>query len=192
MNTKNMISQNIKTLRKKKGVTQTQLAEETGLSMSAIRSYENGLREPNSKAMAALESYFHVTGEYLRGKDKEGTTYTWEDFEIMTAVKETFPNLINNLLSSFQNCSDLEQKMLFDILTELYHIANIQKEQPSFRSAAFLLLQENFTKITRFIDFCSRIPPMSDLEHDRMQRYKDTCIKEFEESINQFQDTLCK
>ena len=65
---KNMLSQNLKALRKEKGLTQAQLAKHTGLSMSAIRSYENGLREPNSKAMAALESYFHVTGEYLRGE----------------------------------------------------------------------------------------------------------------------------
>ena len=63
----------LKYLRKDSKLTQRQLAEETGLSLSAIVSYENGLREPNSKAMAVLERYFNVSGEYLRGelpKDK--------------------------------------------------------------------------------------------------------------------------
>lgn len=63
----------LKYLRRDCNLTQRQLAEETGLSLSAIVSYENGLREPNSKAMAVLERYFGVSGEYLRGelpKDK--------------------------------------------------------------------------------------------------------------------------
>ncbi len=58
----------LKYLRKDCKLTQRQLAEETGLSLSAIVSYENGLREPNSKAMAVLERYFNVSGEYLRGE----------------------------------------------------------------------------------------------------------------------------
>lgn len=58
----------LKYLRKDCNLTQRQLAEETGLSLSAIVSYENGLREPNSKAMAVLERYFNVSGEYLRGE----------------------------------------------------------------------------------------------------------------------------
>lgn len=182
----------LKALRKSKGLSQAELAQKTNLSVHSINSYESGRREPNSKAMASLESFFHVTGEYLRGEAKEKSTYTWEDAEIMTAVKETFPTVIHNFLTTFQNCSDLEQKMLFDILTELHHIADIQKEQPAFRSAAFLLMQEYFSKITRFIDFCNRIPPTSELEIDRLERYKNACIKEFEESMNQFQETLYK
>ena len=58
----------LKYLRKESKLTQRQLAEETGLSLSAIVSYENGLREPNTKAMAVLERYFNVSGEYLRGE----------------------------------------------------------------------------------------------------------------------------
>lgn len=58
----------LKYLRNDLGLTQKQLAKETGLSLSSIVSYENGLREPNSKAMAVLERYFSVSGEYLRGE----------------------------------------------------------------------------------------------------------------------------
>lgn len=66
----------LKYLRKDCNLTQKQLAEETGLSLSAIVSYENGLREPNSKAMAVLERYFNVSGEYLRGELSKDTFFS--------------------------------------------------------------------------------------------------------------------
>ena len=48
-------------------LTQSELAEKTQLSYSSIVSYENGLRDPNARAMATLESFFGVSGEYLLG-----------------------------------------------------------------------------------------------------------------------------
>lgn len=69
---KNTMSTILKNLRLEKKITQRELAQITGLSISSIISYENGLREPNSKAMAALERYFDVSGDFLRGNiDKE-------------------------------------------------------------------------------------------------------------------------
>lgn len=38
-------------------LTQSELAEKTNLSYSSIVSYENGLRDPNARAMAALEKF---------------------------------------------------------------------------------------------------------------------------------------
>lgn len=61
------VSDKLKSLRLAQGLSQAELAEEIGLSMHSINSYESGRREPNSKAMATLESYFNVSGAYLRG-----------------------------------------------------------------------------------------------------------------------------
>ncbi|NBI18247.1 XRE family transcriptional regulator, partial [Neglecta sp. X4] len=61
------IAAQIKNLRLSKGITQKELAEQTGIALQSIINYENGRREPNSKAMAALERYFGVSGEFLRG-----------------------------------------------------------------------------------------------------------------------------
>lgn len=68
MDTKKILANRIKELRKEKGITQKDLAQITGLGYSSIVCYENGLREPNSKAMVALEKYFNVSGEFLRGE----------------------------------------------------------------------------------------------------------------------------
>lgn len=66
--TETLLSQRLKELRADKGITQKQLASEIGVSYGSIVDYENGRREPNSKAMAVLERYFKVSGEYLRGE----------------------------------------------------------------------------------------------------------------------------
>lgn len=184
------LAHNLKQLRKQKGLTQSQLAKKIGISMAAIRSYENGLREPNSKAMAALENYFHVTGAYLRGESTEESTYIWEDSEIMDSVRDTMPTLINKLLASFNEGTSLEQKMLFDILVELYHISRIQKDDPAFRSAAFQLMQENFVQTTRFIDFCKQLPASSEIENSRVEKFKTSCVADIEEALSEFQDSL--
>ena len=57
----------LKELRQKANITQKELSEKTNISLRSIINYENNLREPNSRAMAALERYFGVTGDYLRG-----------------------------------------------------------------------------------------------------------------------------
>lgn len=185
------LSDKLKELRKSKGLSQMELAKKTNLSVHAINSYESGRREPNSKAMASLENFFHVTGAYLRGESNDiEPTYKWDDLELLNAVKETFPTLINRLINSFQNNSEIEQKMLFDIMTELCHIAELNKDNSSFRTSAFFLMQENFTQITRFIDFCNRSQSSPEIEFNRLENYKNSLIKNFEESLSKFQDSL--
>ena len=71
MDVKEHIAKTIKALRKAKGYTQRELAMATGISLSAIIAYENQQREPNSRNMALLERFFHVSGAYLRGEERE-------------------------------------------------------------------------------------------------------------------------
>lgn len=61
------IALRIKQLRKEQGWTQKELSDITGISLKSIINYENAVHEPNSKAMAALEKVFSVSGSYLRG-----------------------------------------------------------------------------------------------------------------------------
>lgn len=187
------LSEILKELRKARGLSQSQLAQETNLSVHSINSYESGRREPNSKAMAALESFFHVTGEYLRGEtDTIESTYQWENTEIIEAVRESFGSLIDKLLSLFQDASELEQKMLFDMLVELCHVAGIKNGDESFRSASFLLLQENFVHTTRFIDICRHLTVSAELEASRIEKLRTDCIENFSRALSEFQASIYK
>ena len=67
MKEKTIIAQNIRTLRKEKGWTQEQLAQETRLPLRSIINYENERRDPCGTALVALEQVFGVTGAQLYG-----------------------------------------------------------------------------------------------------------------------------
>ena len=92
----NNIAITLKALRKVKNLTQKQLAAETGLSLSSIISYENGLREPNSKAMVILEKYFGVSGEFLRGE------LTHEEFEEKSSIITINLDKVNVLMEELK------------------------------------------------------------------------------------------
>lgn len=66
--------QRLKELRKDKGLSQSQLAKETGISQAAIAFWEAGERIPGALALIALSKYFKVSSDYLLGlEDETGT-----------------------------------------------------------------------------------------------------------------------
>ena len=142
MKQKPIMAQRIQELRKAQGITQAQLAAETGLKETAVRSYENGLREPNSKAMAALERYFRVSGEYLRGEIDRDTFFR---------QSEAIQGQLDELISLFQafrvdfDCSSQERQLLADQIHD-------QKVDVLDPACSFLL---HFSQILSFCTFFS-------------------------------------
>lgn len=57
----------LKALRKEKKLTQKQLADRTGVAISAISSYEAGNRFPTYDTMVKFARIFHVSTDYLLG-----------------------------------------------------------------------------------------------------------------------------
>ncbi len=121
------IAVRLKELRVSAGITQKELATSTGIALQSIINYENGRREPNSKAMVALERYFNVTGEYLRGESSErAPEYSWEDPEIMAAIRASFPDQLRQLNDTLKDCSAEEQQAVFTILIQLRSVLNLK------------------------------------------------------------------
>lgn len=103
------VAANLKLLRKDAGLTQKELALRTGLPVRSIINYENGLREPNAKAMVALERFFNVSGEFLRG-EVDRTTF----LENSAAIQGRLDDLII-LFQSFKqdfDCASQARQML--------------------------------------------------------------------------------
>ena len=67
MKDKPLVAKRIQTLRKNCCLTQQQLGDAVGLSMEAIRMYENGKREPAGRALVKLEQFFGVSGACIFG-----------------------------------------------------------------------------------------------------------------------------
>lgn len=59
----------IRELRKRKGLTQQQLAELAGVTKAMISAYETGLRYPSYEVLIKLTRIFRVTSDYLLGID---------------------------------------------------------------------------------------------------------------------------
>lgn len=62
----------LKALRNENGLTQTQVAKRLGVAVSAVSSYESGIRYPSYSVLIKLSRMYHVTTDYLLGiKSKE-------------------------------------------------------------------------------------------------------------------------
>ena len=59
----------LKSLRKQSNLTQKELAQKIGISLSAVSMYECGNREPDFETLEAIADYFNVNMNYLLGKE---------------------------------------------------------------------------------------------------------------------------
>ena len=69
LNKQNVIGTNIKTLRKKAGLTQGALAEKMGIKRSLIGAYEEGRAEPRINNLMKLSEVFNIPIDALVQKD---------------------------------------------------------------------------------------------------------------------------
>lgn len=64
---RDILSENIRGLRRQKGLTQAQLAKKIGVNKSIISAYENQERLPSVAVLIKLSYEFNVSIEYLLG-----------------------------------------------------------------------------------------------------------------------------
>lgn len=70
-----MFGKRIVELRKRKGLTQAELAKSIGISRSALSLYEIEKREPDIETLGKLSSLFDVPVGYILGNEQEVTDY---------------------------------------------------------------------------------------------------------------------
>ncbi len=63
----------LKALRIERKLTQKQLADQVGVTISTISSYESGSRYPSYDILISLSRIFHVSTDYLLGLEKAKT-----------------------------------------------------------------------------------------------------------------------
>lgn len=85
-----MIAERIKLIRKQKGMTQKQLAEQCGMATGAIQQYELGKREPRQEQLQKIAEILDVDIFALIGKAQE--KYTIE--QIIDAIVQADDEII--------------------------------------------------------------------------------------------------
>lgn len=82
----------LKSLRTEKKLTQKQVADQIGLAISAVSSYESGSRYPSYDVLVRLAHIFHVSTDYLLGMtDKRNIDFTGlgdEEIELISQLVE--------------------------------------------------------------------------------------------------------
>lgn len=66
-----MIGEQIRLLREKAGVSQSELARRLGVTRSSVNAWESGLSAPTAVYLIELAKYFHVSTDFLLGIDLE-------------------------------------------------------------------------------------------------------------------------
>ena len=66
-----IFAKRIAELRKDKGLSQSQLSKESGISQAAIAFWEAGERIPGALALITISKYFKVSADYLLGLEDE-------------------------------------------------------------------------------------------------------------------------
>ena len=65
-----MLAENLKSLRKEKGLTQDQLSKLIGIAQTTYAGYETGRYEPDIETLIKIADYFKVSVDYLVGRFK--------------------------------------------------------------------------------------------------------------------------
>lgn len=191
MKEKTVMAQRIRELRKSKNLTQARLAQLTGLKETAIRSYENSLREPNSKAMAALEEYFNVSGAFLRGEtDVRDFLPNNERKQLTTAqTADELSDLLKKIQTTIKDISDEELEYTDGLLTELSQALNIQDLNK--RAAALRLLHTTahisnnfFSSYNHFTDELSK--------EESANKALTLTVEKYNEALEQIKNLLEK
>ena len=76
------VGENIRRIRKQRGLTLAQLGKEIGVSEEYIRAYESGRRNPKQKNLEAIADALHVNVETLTGADFDGVKAMHRLFQI--------------------------------------------------------------------------------------------------------------
>ncbi len=61
----------LRELRRQRGITMKELGNAFGLAESTISQYETGKRQPDNETLVKFAEYFHVTVDYLLGKEQK-------------------------------------------------------------------------------------------------------------------------
>lgn len=180
---KGALSSRIRLLRKDTKDTQRSLALKTGISYNSIIDYENGRCLPSSKAMAALEQYFGVSGAYLRGETDDPAPHYWDDPDMVTQLRE-------GMLTQLGSLYDLSKEAPADVRDHLVSLlcvltSAMREEDEELRERQLRMLR---TCTAYYMEF-ARSAKRTDYRDgdDAMTRKRLFAIEQIDEALKEIQ-----
>lgn len=116
-------AERIKQLRKKKGISQSELAALIGVKNNTVSTWERGTRKPDFEALHLLSDYFEVSFEYILGSsDKEEARVKPTQKELDTLALSSIADEIKEITEKYSRLSDKSQKMIDALINATYHL----------------------------------------------------------------------
>jgi len=105
----------LRTLRKQKNLSQTQLGQQAGLHYTNIGRFERGLARPNGDSLKRLADALNVTGDYLLGgaeddaaKAKFSDRELLKQFQEVERLPDADKHVVKTLLDAFLTKKQLQ------------------------------------------------------------------------------------
>ncbi|NLW79753.1 MAG: helix-turn-helix transcriptional regulator [Ruminococcaceae bacterium] len=124
-------------LRKERGVTQKQAAEELGVSQALLSHYEKGIRECGLEFVVRVANYYDVSCDYLLGRsaDRSGLTLNVDDIPAPDATANKDGHFRGSVLPT------LNRKLVSNSLNILYDKLSANPDRALVSEmSAFLML----------------------------------------------------
>lgn len=110
----------LKALRKKSGESMAETADTLNIAKSTYASYEYGKREPNIEMLTKIANHYHVTVDYLLGREPAPNPFA--DLNLSKESEEDVINKYMSLPPEIRAC-------LMDVLVQLGDAAKSRQEQ---------------------------------------------------------------
>ena len=95
-----MIGERLAEIRKDNGMSQRELADMLGLSLSAVSAYERGINSPDDSTKVKIAQKFNVSLDYLLGAvDNERALVCENSIELPIGFPESYIPLVEDFIS---------------------------------------------------------------------------------------------
>lgn len=116
-------AERIKQLRKKKGISQSELAEVIGVKNNTVSTWERGTRKPDFEALNLLSNYFEVSFEYILGSsDKEEARVKPTQDELDQLALSALADDLYDNMKKYCRLSTKSQKMIDALINATYQM----------------------------------------------------------------------
>ena len=113
-----MFADKLRELRRARNLTQAQLAEQLGVSTSAVGMYEQGRREPDSTMLLKICAVLNTTTDYLLGLD-DGKSLNQNENRNVSEVIDEFTEMLANqsgLMFDGEPITDDDRRKIIDAI----------------------------------------------------------------------------
>ena len=130
-------AERIKQLRKKKGISQSELAEVMGVKNNTVSTWERGTRKPDFEALNLLSNYFEVSFEYILGSsDKEEARVKPTQDELDQLALSALADDLYDNMKKYCQLSTKSQKMIDALINATYQM---EKQDGELKGDTFMV-----------------------------------------------------